>query len=95
MTNADIFNQILSDATGQPVAEVTEMTAALADMFGSRIDLQAEVSDAEAEKLLAALRKELPGIRAWLAQSDLMDDTQRAGGAAHVAHIAAGSDEER
>lgn len=77
MTNADIFNRILSDASGQPVAEVTGMTELLANMFGAQICLNEEISDAEAEKLLATLREELPGIRAWLAKCDLMAETQR------------------
>lgn len=77
MTNADILNRILSEATSRPAQEVTAMTETLANMFGSQIRLGAEVSDAEAENLLAALRKELPRIRAWLANSGLIAETEK------------------
>lgn len=67
MTNREIFTQILSEATGKPKKEVEHLTLALTKHIGiGRLD--EERPQGQGEKLLEQLRRELPGIRAWLEQ---------------------------
>ena len=70
MTRADIFSQILSEASGKPKTEIADMLEDFRIRMGDRDKFDEQVSEAEAQKLLAALRGELPGIRAWLAQGN-------------------------
>jgi len=62
VTNAEILAQVLSEATGQPLEVVRALIAiTLRDNAPSR----RELPEADAQQLLAKLRDELPGIRAW------------------------------
>ena len=79
MTNAEIMAQILSEASGRPLESVQGLVKDMAKAFGSRTRLNEEVPHARAQELLAQLRTELPGIRAWLAQGRLeaLDEMER------------------
>lgn len=66
MTNADIIALILSEASGKSLELTKPLIGEMAKAFGSRTKLNDEVPEDEAQKLLAGLRQELPGIKAWL-----------------------------
>jgi hypothetical protein len=68
MTNADVFIQILSEASGRPPDQVQDMLDNFLRFTGASHRFDQELSDAQAEELLIQLRRELPGIRRWLAQ---------------------------
>jgi hypothetical protein len=72
VTNADIFIQILSEASGKPREEVETLADTFYQTIGSRFRLDEELSDDKAQELLKSMRQELPGIRAWLVQGGLM-----------------------
>jgi len=72
MKNIDIFAQIISEASGKPVEEVRLMTDVILKMAGSAGNMHREIPDNEAKVLLAKMRMELPGIRAWLIKGGLM-----------------------
>lgn len=71
VTNADVMTQILSEASGKPEAEVRDSLTRFCKVNASVSDnSSARLSDTDAERLLSSLRRELPGIREWLAQGD-------------------------
>jgi hypothetical protein len=75
MKNSDIFKTILSEASGRPLDEVTEMFEALSRANNMK-NMEQDISDNEAATLLAQLRTELPGIRQWLIQGRFMAESQ-------------------
>lgn len=66
MTNADILLTILSETTGRPRATFRPALDAMRRQSGHRLDER--LTDAEAERLLAQLRREKAGIWRWIAQ---------------------------
>ena len=72
MTNFDIFAQIISEASGKPIEDVKLMTDAILELAGSPGEMYEAVPNDKAQELLAKLRMELPGIRAWLIKGGLM-----------------------
>ena len=66
MTKKDIFTQIIAETIGKSV----EYVATFADLIDRKMDphWHAELPDKEAYELLETLRKEKPGILAWLVQ---------------------------
>ena len=68
MTNADVFRIILAEASNRPVEEIEELYVAFSRDFGI-LRHDDEMPDDEAEELLASLRNELPGIKAWAAKA--------------------------
>jgi hypothetical protein len=70
VTNADVFVQILSEASGRPPNLVRVLLDELCQTMGAKHRLNAELPTERAEQLLSDLRKELPGIRAWLAEGN-------------------------
>jgi len=67
MTNRDIYCAIFSEASGKPKSDVETLVQAMTVITGAG-KLDEELPDDQAEKLLKALRSELPGIRHWLEQ---------------------------
>lgn len=65
-TYGDIVTTILSEAGGQPISAVRRWLNVAREFFPTN-HLDDVLPSAEAEELLAKLRGELPGIRAWLA----------------------------
>lgn len=78
MTNFDIFAQIISEASAKPIEEVKLMTDAILKLVGSPAEMYETVSDDKAQEMLAALRTDLPGIRAWLVTGGLMTEADMA-----------------
>jgi hypothetical protein len=70
MTNAEILATILSEASGKSLAAVQPLVNELAGSLGSRSRMNEHIPEREAQELLAALRGELSGIRAWLNEGD-------------------------
>lgn len=66
MTKADVFVQILSEVSGKPKELVGDLLTAFRKTFPGQDRFDDELPDAEASQLLAGLRKEKEGIRAWL-----------------------------
>lgn len=77
LTHADILTTILTEASGRPARVHAMIDILRATLPASRLD--AVVPPAEMPGLLAGLRAELPGIRAWLAQ-DAAEVAARSGG---------------
>ena len=71
MTYKDIIVQILSEATGKPIKEVTALFETIEDKFPIGCDLSDELSNDKAEKLLNELREEKAGILKWLIDGEL------------------------
>lgn len=65
MTKADVFVQILHEVTGKPKEVVCSLLDEATKATG-RAGFDDELDDAEAEQLLADLRKEKDGIMDWL-----------------------------
>jgi hypothetical protein len=78
MTNFDIFAQIICEASGKPIEEVRLMTDAILKLAGSPAEMYEVVSDDKTEELLAALRADLPGLRAWLITGGLISEADLA-----------------
>lgn len=74
MTNFDIFAQIICEASGKPIEDVKLMTDAILKLAGSPGEMYEVVPDVKAEEMLATLRTDLPGIRAWLIAGGLMTE---------------------
>lgn len=74
MTNFDIFAQIISEASGKPIEEVNLMTDAILKLVGSPAEMYEAVPDDKAQEMLATLRTDLPGFRAWLITGGLMSE---------------------
>ncbi|MGD0584325.1 MAG: hypothetical protein ABSA86_00920 [Oryzomonas sp.] len=74
MTNFDIFAQIISEASGKPIEEVKLMTDAILKLVGSPGEMYEVVPNDKAQELLATLRTDLPGIRAWLITGGLITE---------------------
>lgn len=66
MTRSDIFIQILSEVSGKPKDQVSDLLVAFRKTFPGKDRFDDELPDQEAQQLLAGLRKEKEGIRAWL-----------------------------
>lgn len=67
MTNADIFIQILSEVSGRPEKEISDLLKRFREVHPGG-DWDAEVPFDKAKRLLADLRKEAPRILCWLAE---------------------------
>lgn len=69
MKYRDVFIQILSEVSGRSKADLTEMLRLAAE---ARPEMNAgfdkELSEEEAQSMLAKLRNEKEGIAAWLVQ---------------------------
>lgn len=79
MTRRDIILQILSEATGRHPTETGELFEAMLanDLIGG-LDLEEEFSSAEGCKMLAEFRTELAGIRRWLIEAGLLEESGNA-----------------
>jgi phage/plasmid-associated DNA primase len=66
MTRADIMAQILSEVTGKPKDQVTNLLERFKEIFSDTFKFDEELSDEEAEQTLQKLRKEKSGILNWL-----------------------------
>lgn len=72
MTYIDLFTQILSEVTGQPKEYIRAMTIEFFGRAGANMDkLHRTIPPAEYDRLLAELRQEKEGIRAWLIKGQL------------------------
>lgn len=67
MTRADIFVQILSEVSGRPCREVAAILSEFRRSHPGGTWDQV-IPDDEAKKLITDLRKEAPGILAWLVE---------------------------
>lgn len=67
MTFAQIFTQILSEVTNRPQEEVNELLDTFRQVHPEG-NWDREYSPDEAQNLIEKLRKEAPGIRAWLSE---------------------------
>ena len=65
-TNADVLVQILTEVTGRPRRGVQAIIDPIATGLGPQSTLNAMLTEAEAEALLADLRQEKAGILRWL-----------------------------
>lgn len=75
MTRRDIILQILVEASGKTSEDAEALfRAMLAEDLISNVDLTEEFADAEAGRMLADFRAELPGIRRWLCEAGLLDN---------------------
>jgi len=81
MKNSDIYKTILSEASGRPLEEIDKMFEAFTKSFGT-FNFDKELPEEEAQKLLAQLRKELPGISAWLIEGGFLANPSRVKGSA-------------
>jgi len=66
LTHGDILVRILSEATGKPPALIHHLLDTIRVMLPGGTRLDEVLPPDEAAELLAGLRSELPGIRAWL-----------------------------
>lgn len=64
MTNADVMVQILSEASGKPKSEFAAMLACFPPEKRGQLDK--ELTDDEAKRLIESLRQEQSGILAWM-----------------------------
>jgi hypothetical protein len=79
MTRRDIILQILSEATGRQQAEVAELfESMLAHELIGGCDLEEEFSPADGCRLLEEFRPELAGIRRWLTETGLLEESGNA-----------------
>ena len=72
MTYKDIIVQILSEATGKPIKEVTALFETIEDKFPIGCDLSDELSNDKAETLFKELWQEKTGIVKWLVDGKMM-----------------------
>lgn len=72
MTNGEIFIRALADATGVPVSKYRKLLAEIRPALGDQHKLDEHRPEAEAQRLLAALRLQREQIRRWLAEGYLM-----------------------
>ncbi len=71
MTYQDVFIQILSEVSGKPKAELTDLLESFKKIHpGGKWDRY--LSETEGEKLLNDLRKEKAGIAKWLVEGAAM-----------------------
>lgn len=79
MTRREIILQILSEAAGCPLEQAGDLFDSMLahDMISDR-ELDQEFPAEEGERLLEDFRRELPGIRRWLAESGLLDPSGHA-----------------
>ena len=68
MTLGTIFTTIVAEAAGNTPEAAQNATEMALRMAGTRANFDKEIPEDEAERLLAKLRGELPGIRAWLGE---------------------------
>lgn len=68
MTYQEIFIQIISEVSGKPRDEIAGLLGAFRRANPTAGKWDKEIPADEAEKLLASLRAEAPGILAWLVQ---------------------------
>lgn len=67
MTYQEIFIQIISEVSGKPKKELSELLASIRKLHpGGKWDV--EIPDSESKELLNKLRGEAPGILRWLAE---------------------------
>jgi len=74
MTYEDVLIQILSEVTGNPKNEVTDIMKIFKNRFPTGHKLNEKLSEDEAEKMLNSLRKEKAGILRWLIKGKVMVD---------------------
>lgn len=72
MTNKDILLRIIAEATGKSLADIEHIADKLHPGLSSMGKLDQQLSDEDANKLLAKLRQDLPGIRRWLQEGRLL-----------------------
>lgn len=79
MTRREIILQILSEASGRPPEQVEELFAVMLarEMLSDR-GLDERFSEAEARQMLIDFRGELPGIRRWLVEEGLLEESGHA-----------------
>lgn len=75
MTHADVFVQILSEVTGHAEGDVREWLQTFRDNVPGSDKFDDELSDQEAEALLADFRKEKSGILNWALKGGLKKKT--------------------
>lgn len=79
MKNEDVMATILGEVTGKPKQEIQmRLNWVKNHRPESRAGLEQEISEADADKLLTALRKEKSGILNWLLEGlrQNLDDTK-------------------
>ena len=70
MTYQEIFIQIISEVSGKPKQELSELLNNIRKIHpGGKWDI--EIPDSESKELLTKLRGEAPGILRWLAEGAL------------------------
>ncbi len=72
MTHEDVLVQILSEVTGKPKNEISDLMTVFKDRFPTGHKFNEELPDEKAEKLLNDLRKEKAGILKWLVEGKMM-----------------------
>jgi hypothetical protein len=65
-TNADVFTTILSEVTGRPKTDVSDLLKAFRENNTASDKFDAEISQTQYDSLLAQLRTEKSGILNWL-----------------------------
>lgn len=68
MTYKDILITVVSEATDTPEKQIRDIIDAFLKHHPKSLKVHKEVSQEEAEQLLAALRKEKSQIRAWISE---------------------------
>lgn len=79
MTRREIILQILSEASGRPLEEANGIFDLMleSDLLSHR-GLEEEFSEAEAAHMLGEFRQELPGIRRWLIEEGILEESGHA-----------------
>jgi hypothetical protein len=65
-TRADVFKTILTEVTGKPKSDISDLLAEFRKTFPGKDKLDDEIPQQEYDRLLTKLRSEKPGILNWL-----------------------------
>ena len=80
-TNADVFSTILSEVTGKPLKDISELLKLFRQKYSGGDSFDQQITQQQFDTLLAELREEKSGIFNWLLQEGLYPgqsvDTQR------------------
>ncbi len=78
MTKADVFIQIISEVTGAPRQEVSDLHSNIMKAHPDQ-NWDKIIPDNEIDELFKGLRAEAPGILAWLMKGAMQVDSHESG----------------